>query len=97
MTAKELIIQELEQVPEPLLEEVLDFLRFLKTKQEREQLENQTVKLSGEIVHDPTARPIWEIAQEIGAQVPDEEWSKVPTDLSKNFDHYLYGASKDDE
>ena len=71
MTAKELIIQELEQVPEPLLEEVLDFLRFLKMKQEREQRESQTVKLPEEIVHDPTARPIWEIAQEIGAQVPE--------------------------
>nr|WP_290224276.1 DUF2281 domain-containing protein [Trichocoleus desertorum] len=35
MTAKELIIQELEKVPESLLEEVLDFLRFLKMKQER--------------------------------------------------------------
>lgn len=41
MTAKELILQELDQVPEPLLEEVLDFLRFLKMKQEREKLENE--------------------------------------------------------
>ncbi|MEP0872104.1 DUF2281 domain-containing protein [Trichocoleus desertorum AS-A10] len=41
MTAKELIIQELKQVPEPLLEEVLDFLQFLKMKQERDWLENE--------------------------------------------------------
>ncbi len=41
MTARDLILQELEQVPESLLEEVLDFLRFLKMKQEREQLENE--------------------------------------------------------
>jgi hypothetical protein len=39
MSAKDLIIQEMEQVPEPMLEEVLDFLRFLKAKQLQESLE----------------------------------------------------------
>ena len=39
MNAKILIIQEIEQVPEPLLEEVLDFLRFLKGKQSSQRLE----------------------------------------------------------
>ncbi|MGK7953441.1 MAG: hypothetical protein AB4368_32820 [Xenococcaceae cyanobacterium] len=38
--------------------------------------------------YDPQARPIWEIAAEISAQIPDSEWGKVPTDLSKNFDKY---------
>ena len=39
MSAKDLIIQEMEQVPEALLEEVLDFLRFFKTKEMQEKLE----------------------------------------------------------
>ena len=39
--------------------------------------------------YDPTAKPIWEIAEEIAATVPDSEWAKVPPDLSKNVDHYL--------
>lgn len=39
MNKKELIVREIEQVPEPLLEEVLDFLRFLKTKRAHEKLE----------------------------------------------------------
>lgn len=39
MNKKELIVKEIEQVPEPLLEEVLDFVRFLKTKGVREKLE----------------------------------------------------------
>ena len=30
MNTKELLLQEIEQVPEPILEEVLDFLRYLK-------------------------------------------------------------------
>ena len=32
MSKKELLINELERVPEPLLEEILDFVHFLKTK-----------------------------------------------------------------
>lgn len=38
---KDLIIQELETVSEPILGEVLDFVRFLKAKQEQEEWENQ--------------------------------------------------------
>lgn len=38
--------------------------------------------------YDPTAKPIWEIAVEIGAKIPNSEWEKVPSDLSKNFDSY---------
>ena len=26
--------------------------------------------------------------------VPDAEWQSFPADLSKNLDHYLYGAQK---
>ena len=33
MTIKELLLQEIESSSDPLLEETLDFLRFLKTKQ----------------------------------------------------------------
>ncbi len=44
-----------------------------------------------------TARPLWELIVEIGAQVPEEEWALVPTDLSQNVAHYLYGAPKQDE
>ncbi|NEO86711.1 MAG: DUF2281 domain-containing protein [Spirulina sp. SIO3F2] len=33
MTLKEELINELDQIPEPLIQEVLDFLQFLKSKQ----------------------------------------------------------------
>jgi len=39
MTTKELILQAIEQVPEPLLEEVLDFIQFLQTKRQQEKSE----------------------------------------------------------
>ncbi len=32
MATKELILNEIKKIPEPLLEEVLDFIRFLKTQ-----------------------------------------------------------------
>ena len=54
-------------------------------------------EMASDTAYDSTARPLWELVVEIGAQVPDEEWAKVPSDLSKNVAHYLYGALKDDE
>ena len=40
MSKKELLIAEIEQVPEPFLDEVLDFVHFLKLKIVREDMEN---------------------------------------------------------
>jgi hypothetical protein len=37
---------------------------------------------------DPEAQPIWELVAEVSAQIPDEEWAKLPTDLARNFDKY---------
>ncbi len=31
---------------------------------------------------------------EIAKDVPEEEWRRLPSDLSKNLDHYLYGSEK---
>ena len=46
--------------------------------------------------YDPKARPIWEIAAEISAKIPDSEWAKLPTDLAKNFDEYQTKAATED-
>lgn len=60
-------------------------------------VEEMILQEAGEIAYDPNARPIWEIADEIAASVPAEEWEKLPKDLSKNFDHYLYGHPKEEK
>ncbi len=39
MTKKDLIVREIEEFPEPMLEEILDFVRFLKVKGAQEKLE----------------------------------------------------------
>jgi len=61
MSTKDLIIQEIEQVPEPMLEEVLDFLRFLKAKQIQERLETPILSESS-------------LQKEWLTQVEDEAW-----------------------
>jgi len=38
MTKKETVMNEIEQIPEPFLEEVLDFVHFLKAKITKERL-----------------------------------------------------------
>ena len=54
---------------------------------QREQAESQ----------DFSAQSFLSMIDEIRAQVPDKEWKKLPTDLSKNIDHYLYGSPKVEE
>ena len=39
-------------------------------------------------------RPIWEVVNEINAELPADTWDTVPADGSINLDHYLYGAPK---
>ncbi len=41
-----------------------------------------------QVAFDPNAIPIWELAAQITASVPAEEWAKLPPDLAQNFDYY---------
>jgi type I restriction enzyme S subunit len=50
----------------------------------------------GELSFDPDAPPIWELVAQISAQVPDEEWKKLPTDLARRFDYYQQQKKRDD-
>lgn len=49
---------------------------------------------SGHHPLDPTARPIEEILAQLAAEVPDSAWNRLPSDLSDNLDHYIYGTPK---
>lgn len=64
------------------------------------------VRAGDEVVIEHDARPVAVLrpaapAQSLGEafaaiaqEVPDEDWKRVPSDLAKNLDHYLYGTSK---
>lgn len=55
---------------------------------------NSNMKATTHAGYDYSARPIWEVVADTGKTIPDEEWEKLPRDLSVNLDHYLYGAPK---
>jgi hypothetical protein len=38
-----------------------------------------------------------EMVSAITRGVPEREWERVPADLSKNVDHYLYGSKRTDK
>jgi len=39
-------------------------------------------------------KPIWQIAQEIMSDVPDEVLNQLPTDGASQHDHYIYDTPK---
>ena len=45
--------------------------------------------------YDPKAQPIEDILATIAAEVPLDEWKKLPQDLTDNLDHYLYGTGSE--
>jgi hypothetical protein len=47
-----------------------------------------------QMTFDFGAPPIEEILTQIGQEVPESEWAKLPDDLTSNLDHYIYGTPK---
>ena len=41
-----------------------------------------------------TSKPIYQIFDDLGKSISDEEWRKLPKDGAENHDHYLYGSRK---
>ena len=75
------ILEKLQALPGEKQQEVLALVdKMLKEEQEPQPRENR--------------RPIWEIIADLSAEVPMEEWAKLPTDGAEQHDHYLYGSPK---
>lgn len=92
MNAKDQLLNEIEHAPDAMVEEILDFCLFLKQRQQEKVEEPGLPK--------PTASGILNLLEgvnQIQAQVPAEQWDKLPHDGSINHDHYLYGTPKVEE
>ncbi|WP_416674109.1 DUF2281 domain-containing protein [Egbenema bharatensis] len=76
--AIEQILAKLQHFSPERQQQVLDFVEFLDQKTQPQ----------------PAEKTIWEEVDELMAEVPDEEWKKLPTDGSYQHDHYLYGTPK---
>lgn len=78
MTIKELLLQEINSTDDSLLEETLDFLRFLKTKQTQTQPEANTAVLDDQIATEAykpaqsTGRSLLEHLKTIGTWEGDD-------------------------
>lgn len=56
------------------------------------RIDEMSLKLSNELEFDFGARRIEDILWELSDQVPETEWSSLPSDLTDDLDHYLYGT-----
>lgn len=60
-------------------------VKLIKNQGREEQVSNHQAK-----------KPFWQRIIEIGTQTPEEEWEKLPRDFARNFEYYMYGASKEE-
>lgn len=90
MTIREQLTREIEQAPDALIEEILDFCLFIKQRKAKEEPSQVTPPTTGIL-------DLLEQVKEIQAQVPAEVWEKLPHDGAINHDHYLYGSPKVEE
>ncbi|MBD2570361.1 hypothetical protein [Anabaena lutea] len=83
MTVKEEIIKEISQTPDFLIQEVLNFLLFIKNRFKQRVSENQT----GDFTDTLASQSFFNFIDEVSSQIPQSEWEKLPSDMSKNLDH----------
>ena len=83
------------QMSANLEQAILEKIQALPYKKQEEilALVDQMLKAGQPQTHE-NVRPIWEIIEELSAQVPMEEWEKLPSDGAEQHDHYLYGSPK---
>jgi hypothetical protein len=81
-----------------LEEQLIDKVRALPPNKQQEALRLLDTFASGASSElngtGADRKPIWEIIEEVNAELPKDTWDDVPTDGSVNLDHYLYGAPK---
>ncbi|MBD1869417.1 hypothetical protein H6F95_19345 [Cyanobacteria bacterium FACHB-471] len=99
MTVKEQLIQEIEQAPESLVEEVLNFLLFTKTRstqrttQTNSPSSGESVATSEETIEQSNLS-LLNFVESLVSDIPSESLEKLPHDGAAQHDHYLYGLPK---
>ncbi|XGV88759.1 MAG: hypothetical protein ACAF42_07230 [Limnothrix sp. BL-A-16] len=93
MTDKEQLLLVIDQLPDAIIKQLLDFALFLK---------NRFLNITGRSLttSDATAdesNVLLKLAEMATQDIPEEAWKDLPPDFSINLDHYLYGAPKVEE
>jgi len=58
------------------------------------EIEELVLAPAGEALYDPSAPAIEEVLAVLARGVPQAEWDRLPSDLTDNLDHHLYGTPK---
>jgi len=58
------------------------------------QVDSLEIVQPGRTLFDATAPAIEDVLASIAAEVPREEWDRLPADLTDDLDHYLYGTPR---
>ena len=90
MTTRDQLIAEIANTPDVVLEEVLDFLLFTRTRRQQSFNPSPTAVT-------PPLKPIWEEFEEFADQLPETVAQTLPIDGAAQIDHYLYGSPKQDQ
>lgn len=94
MSTREQLIKEIEQAPDSLIEEVLDFLLVTKARLNQQGTDSESAnQLKVEQTKQQKSKPIWEILESTD-DLPEDVISQLPTDGAAQIDHYLYGKPK---
>ena len=83
--------------PDPLMGIWQDYAEEMDeiVEQAMRNREQQPWRLPADEAKDaPSHMPIWERILETTADIPEQEWDKLPTVLAEQHYHYLYGAPK---
>lgn len=70
-------------------QEIMELLKVLPEEKQRLILQQAEA-----MAKEEKKRPIWDRIRAHAADIPDEDWEKMPKDGSEQHDHYLYGAPK---
>lgn len=85
MTVREKLHRMIEGMPDTEAEGLLhDLQTHVKSNPEDNENTSPTNNLSG----------FFAFVDQLVREIPEEDLQKLPTDLSENLDHYLYGSPK---
>jgi hypothetical protein len=88
MSEKEQLIKELEQAPDFLVRQVLNFLLFIKTYGNENSNQEPSQNIEESKIPD-----YLNFIDQINSETQNEK--NIPTDFAKNLDHYLYNTPKE--
>jgi hypothetical protein len=79
MTVKEQLINEIEQAPEAVIEEVFYYFLFTQFRLKHQQ-KNLDLFLQNPESQNLESKSIWQLADDFAKDIPEQEWQRLPID-----------------